>query len=63
MIKLNKYIEDLQKILKKHGNLQVIYAKDDEGNAFYPVNYSPSVGNYSEGEFDNEGEVNSVCVN
>jgi hypothetical protein len=33
-MKLSKYIEELNLLLEKHGDLQCYYAKDDEGNGF-----------------------------
>lgn len=48
-------------------NLEVIYSRDDEGNFFSPVFYSPTVGrfNRSENEFDQESilKPNAVCIN
>lgn len=55
--------------------LMVVYAIDDEGNSFRPVHFAPSAGNYSDGEWITEGEmehdyndvpeyeINAVCVN
>jgi len=74
-MKLKEYVESLQKIAKKHPDLEVIYGQDDEGNSFGTVNHTPSVGNYSggwSGEWAGEGsedfeenklKVNAVCIN
>ena len=34
MVKLTKYIEKLQELLKEHGDLELIYSTDDEGNEY-----------------------------
>ena len=62
---LNEYISELQKLQKKHGTKQVVYAKDEEGNGFQPVVFAPSVGNVDgSDEFDRDGQPqNAVCVN
>ena len=46
MVKLTKYIEKLQELLKEHGDLELIYSKDDEGNGYQTVNYEPCLMNY-----------------
>jgi hypothetical protein len=45
-MKLTKYIEKLQELFKEHGNLELIYSKDDEGNGYQTVNCEPSLVNY-----------------
>jgi hypothetical protein len=64
---LEDYLKELRAIQKKYKGvkLQVIYASDDEGNNFYPVEYLPSVGIMNEdGLFDNNAENPKViCVN
>jgi hypothetical protein len=42
-MKLKDYIKQLQEIAKKHPNVEVAYAADDEGNRFEYVSYSPAV--------------------
>ena len=63
---LSEYIKKLHAIFKEHGDLPLIYSKDDEGNEFRPVVYDPSVGNYNEAdrEFSDEIDgVKHVCIN
>lgn len=72
---LSEYIENLKSVLEENGDLKVVYAVDDEGNAFNEVCFAPSVGHYdySDSQFttyDNFGEdedidyeINSVCIN
>lgn len=76
-MKLKEYIKSLQDLVKENPSyekLNVIYAKDDEGNDFGPIGFSPSLGNLNEdGDFtqvenfndiDEEDRIiNSVCVN
>jgi hypothetical protein len=45
-MKLSTYIEKLQELLAENGDLQCIYSKDDEGNGYGTVNYSPSLMRY-----------------
>lgn len=45
-MKLTKYIEKLQELLEEHGDLELIYSSDDEGNNYNKVNYEPSLANY-----------------
>ena len=77
-MKLKDYIKSLQKIAKAHPDLEVVYAKDDEGNGFQKISYDPCVGNFSpfnnfcggdfvsdDGteEFSEKYEINAVCLN
>ena len=77
-MKLKTYIENLKKVITQNPNyaeLDVIYAKDDEGNGYQHIAYGPRVGVNSEdgfyyAEFEyydpdehEEDEVNCVCVN
>lgn len=39
-MKLSKYIELLQRTLDGEGDLEVVYATDEEGNSFHKVNYA-----------------------
>ena len=38
MVKLQQYIEKIQELLKEHGDLELIYSTDDEGNEYNTVN-------------------------
>ena len=74
-MKLEEYISDLQNLVKEHPeylNFKVVYAADDEGNQFNPLNHSPSLGNYEKGEFTPDDgteeftqqcKINSICIN
>lgn len=39
MYTLSKYIEELQDILDKEGDLPLIFSSDDEGNSYQKVEY------------------------
>jgi len=45
----------------------VVYSRDDEGNDFQKLHYSPIAGHFEDNEFVSELEtnekLNSVCVN
>ena len=43
-MKLSKYIEGLQKTLEKYGDVEAVYAIDDEGNAYHAVYFDPTPG-------------------
>jgi hypothetical protein len=45
-------------------DMDVIYSRDDEGNGFQEVHYSPSKGFYEDMEFEESDYlVNAVCIN
>jgi hypothetical protein len=70
---LKDYIKNLNEFANKNPetlDMQVITSKDDEGNGFNLVYYSPTKGNFDDGDFittdqyeTNEYETNAVCVN
>lgn len=68
-MKLKKYIEELNKLtIAKPECLEfeVVTSKDDEGNGFDRVFYTPSTGSFRDGEWDGEAdreEHNAVCLN
>lgn len=67
-MKLKAYIKKLQAIAKKHGDLNVVYSCDDEGNEFKMVAYNPSVGSFNDSEWGQDDEteefkVDAVCLN
>lgn len=73
-MKLKDYIKGLQAMLKVYPTADVVYAIDEEGNAFHPVEFAPGAGYYDKREqsFYPEGQedfieekrkVNAVCIN
>ena len=73
---LKEFIGNLNEFVKENPetlDMQVITSKDDEGNGFNLVHYTPSKGIYEDREFisseqyndyeRDESETNAVCVN
>jgi uncharacterized protein YpmB len=58
-MKLKDYAAVIAKLAKKHPDLEVVYASDDEGNNFTYVNFEPAVNKV---EIDGD-EVTVVTVN
>ncbi len=51
---LNEYMAKLMKFVAENptaGEMLVITAKDDEGNGYYPICHSPTMGYFEDGEF------------
>lgn len=40
---ISEMIKNLEDVMEEHGDIEVWYAEDDEGNNYYPVYWSPSV--------------------
>ena len=79
-MKLQEYIDNLQELIKENPKLKdatVVYSRDDEGNGFYEVGFTPSAGYFEYGGSfitpeDKEAweyyeltddDLNSVCIN
>lgn len=74
-MKLLEYIEKLQALAQEHGDLELVYSVDDEGNYFRKVGFHPSEGLFRDNEFvsatmfedyeiDNIPEnINAICIN
>jgi len=67
-MKLKEYIAGLNAFVKenpKARNFDVIYSRDDEGNGFQGVYFSPTLGQWDgDYEFDDAGtKPNAVCIN
>lgn len=71
-MKFKEYVENLKKILEEHpetADMDVVYSRDDEGNGFNRVHYTPTVGYYdqSDGDFseteEEDGDANAICIN
>jgi hypothetical protein len=60
-MKLKEYIENLQKLAKEKPEtleMDVIYARDDEGNGYQGIYYEPTLGVFDEeGEFHSEANI------
>ena len=44
-MRLKEYIEKLQELYLEHGDLELVYAVDDEGNYYDKVSYDPGIIN------------------
>ena len=74
-MKLKEYIENLQQIVDKEWDLEIIYSKDDEWNEYQKVIYEPSIFYikpsdyyvdevYKEDEDEIEDDmIKAVCIN
>ena len=78
-MKLKNYLANLNQMVKDNPELlelDVVYSKDDEGNAFHEVHYSPTLGKHEDWDFleynpkaedpedsCEEEEINSICIN
>lgn len=77
-MKLREFIENLNELVKQYPeslDMEVVTSKDDEGNGYNGVCFSPSVGYYDEDERDftslemfedygiGDDELNAICVN
>ncbi len=78
-MKLFEYIEELKRMANENSkilNYNVVFAGDDEGNNFDEVNYTPTIGVFTdEGEFFTSGDfededlgmdeadINAICIN
>lgn len=71
---LKEYIEKLNKLYTKHGDLELVYSKDDEGNEFNYLNFEPSLVNYGLAdkiaiadedldEYDESEYKKVICIN
>lgn len=47
---LSEFIKQLEEIKEEHGDLQVVYSADDEGNRFGQVYFGPTAGFFSKEE-------------
>jgi len=59
-MKLKNYIENLNAVIKSNPNtldMDVVTSRDNEGNGYTLVYYSPSIGNYSAEEWHTENDV------
>lgn len=58
-MRLTEYITQLQLIKDEYGDLELIYAKDDEGNGYQEVRYLPTrvYYNKSDRELISESDI------
>ena len=51
-VTLEQHIRSCQKLLSKHGNLELVYSIDDEGNGFQKIWWGPGIGYFSDRDSD-----------
>ena len=59
-MKLKDYAKLINDLVKTHGNKEVAYASDSEGNSFHLVHFGPSVQSV---EIDYGKAKKVVCIN
>ncbi len=47
-MKLKEYLDKLQELYNEHGDLELIYSSDDEGNNYNRVSYLQGIVNFNE---------------
>lgn len=52
MITVLELIKELYELYKKHGNVHVVYATDEEGNDFRPIECAPGFHRKLEGQVE-----------
>lgn len=67
-MKLKEYVEKLVELAKEYPDLEVVYASDEEGNAFYKIFNDASIGVFNVSadsfrEIDDGERHNAVCIN
>lgn len=64
-MKLSVYVAALAKIAEKYPDADVVYSRDDEGNGYQEVYFTPTPGLFNDGEFEKKSgkKVNAVCIN
>jgi hypothetical protein len=67
-MKASELIRNLQALIEKHGDQNVISSSDDEGNSYRSIYYEPTAGFFddSEREFQSSerknSKVNAFCI-
>lgn len=66
-MKLKEYSKHITDMAKKYPDLEVISARDEEGNGFFPVYYHPTLGIFENDNFDDDpkdtSKYNAICIN
>jgi len=51
-VKISRLIRNLKEIMEEHGDLTCVFSIDDEGNAFHPVYWDPTLGQYNMRDYE-----------
>lgn len=69
---LKEYANELNRCTEQYPDALVVSASDEEGNSFSLVGFSPTLGHYSNRDFESVDEevtgeetpeINAVCIN
>ena len=68
---LSTYINNLQNLLDKHGDIPIVYSSDDEGNYYDYVHYDPEAGMFNgtdyvgdtDEDYESSGFEPVICIN
>lgn len=73
-MKISKMIKNLEEFKAEHGDLDCWYAKDDEGNGYQEIYYSPTLmyankyddvfgqEDYDEADEDDKEDLTPICI-
>lgn len=62
-MKLKDYALVINALKEQNPDAEVIYSKDDEGNAFHSVVFLPIFGDLTDGEFIPQKNKKYICIN
>lgn len=69
-MKMKEFVDNCVQLLKDNpeiADFDVISSINDEGNAFNEVTFTPTIGLFNDGDFDDVVEstsnLNAVCIN
>ena len=57
---LSEHIWKMLEILREEGDMELVYASDDEGNSFHKVLHAPEIGIYNNGDYLTELDYNQL---
>lgn len=73
-MKISEMIKNLQEFMAEHGDIDCWYAKDDEGNGYQEIYYSPTLmyankyddvfgqADYDEADEDDKEDLTPICI-
>jgi hypothetical protein len=70
-MKLRVYAKVIEALAKKYPDVDVVYARDEEGNGFSKAHYAPVAGRFNEVDNSffnidadiNPDDINCICLN
>lgn len=73
-MKISEMIKNLEEFMDEHGDIDCWYAKDDEGNGYQEIYYSPTLmyankyddvfgqKDYDEADEDDREDLTPICI-